>query len=103
VVDYLKAVPSLVPGVSVESHIDGLVLLQRRLDAGDRLAVEARKFLVEARSPRSSPRRDALWSDRPVARLRTTQDGRFLALARGSSERDTRGSPSNCRSALKAL
>lgn len=50
VVYYLKAVPWLVPGFSVESHTSGLIELQTLLDAGDRLAFEARKFLVEARS-----------------------------------------------------
>lgn len=56
VVYHLKAVPWLVPGFSVDSHSDGLTELQRRLDAGDRLVFEARKFLVEARKPSTAPR-----------------------------------------------
>lgn len=55
VVFYLKAVPWLVPGFSVDSHSDGLIELQRRLDAGDRLVFEARKFLVEARKLQTAP------------------------------------------------
>ena len=55
VVYYLKAVPWLVPGFSVEAHLDGLIDLQRRLDTDERLAFEARKFLVEARKPTVGP------------------------------------------------
>jgi SAM-dependent methyltransferase len=49
VVYYLKAVPWLVPGFSVGSHLDYLIQLQRRLDDGKRLAFTARKYLIEAR------------------------------------------------------
>lgn len=49
VVYYLKAVPWLVPGFSVETHVEHLLRLQRRLDSGDDLAFTARKFLIEAR------------------------------------------------------
>ena len=55
VVYYLKAVPWLVPGFSVETHLDGLIELQRRLNAGEQLAFEARKFLIEARKSPVAP------------------------------------------------
>ncbi len=48
VVYYLKAVPWLVPGFSVETHVEHLFRLQQRLDSGDELAFTARKFLIEA-------------------------------------------------------
>ncbi|MDE2999991.1 MAG: methyltransferase domain-containing protein [Gemmatimonadota bacterium] len=48
VVYYLKAVPWLVPGFSVETHVEHLLRLQHRLDSGDELAFTARKFLIEA-------------------------------------------------------
>ena len=49
IVYYLKAVPWLVPGFTVRTHIDPLQQLQRRLDGGDRLTFVARKYLIEAR------------------------------------------------------
>ena len=48
VVYYLKAVPWLVPGFSVETHLEHLLTLQHRLDSGDELAFTARKLLIEA-------------------------------------------------------
>jgi hypothetical protein len=48
---YLKAVPWTVPGFSVATHLDHLLKLQARLDAGERLAFENRKYLIEARKP----------------------------------------------------
>ncbi len=48
VVYYLKAVSWLVPGFSVETHVEHLLRLQHRLDRGDELAFAARKFLIEA-------------------------------------------------------
>lgn len=48
VVYYLKAVPWLVSGFSVESHVEHLLRLQHRLDSGNELAFTARKFLIEA-------------------------------------------------------
>ena len=54
VVYYLKAVPWLVPGFSVESHVEHLLRLQHRLDRGDELAFTARKFLIEAQKERQS-------------------------------------------------
>ena len=49
IVYYLKAVPWLVPGFSVETHSKYLFALQRRMDGGDALAFVARKYLIEAR------------------------------------------------------
>jgi SAM-dependent methyltransferase len=49
IVYYLKAVPWLVPGFSVDRHREQLLLLQRRLDSGETLAFLARKYLIEAR------------------------------------------------------
>jgi hypothetical protein len=39
----------------VESHFDGLMELQRRLDVDDRLTFEAPKFIVEAQKPSLAP------------------------------------------------
>lgn len=49
VVYYLMAVPWLVPGFSVETHVEHLLRLQHRLESGDELTFTARKFLIEAR------------------------------------------------------
>jgi len=51
IVYYLKAVPWLVPGFSVETHQRYLFALQERLDAGAELAFVARLYLIEARKP----------------------------------------------------
>jgi len=48
---YLKAVPWLVPGFSVATHLAQLQRLQARLDAGRELAFTARMYLIEARQP----------------------------------------------------
>jgi SAM-dependent methyltransferase len=48
IVYYLKAVPWLVPGFSVETHLKDLLTLQRRLERGGQLAFTARKYLIEA-------------------------------------------------------
>lgn len=48
VVYYLKAVPWLVPGFSVETHVEHLLRLKHRLDSGNELAFTARTFLIEA-------------------------------------------------------
>ena len=56
IVYYLKAVPWLVPGFSVETHSKYLFELQRRLASGDELAFVARKYLIEAR--KDSPSED---------------------------------------------
>lgn len=49
IVYYLKAVPWLVPGFSVETHARHLHALQRRLERGAELVFTARKYLIEAR------------------------------------------------------
>ena len=49
IVYYLKAVPWLVLGFSVETHARHLLALQRRLESGEDLAFLARKYLIEAR------------------------------------------------------
>lgn len=48
IVYYLRAVPWLVPGFSVESHQEYLFKLQKQLDHRDALTFEARKYLIEA-------------------------------------------------------
>ena len=51
VVYYLKAVPWLVPGFSVDSHTDKLMTLQRQIDEQGQLAFWASNYLIEARKP----------------------------------------------------
>jgi SAM-dependent methyltransferase len=48
IVYYLKAVPWLVPGFSVESHLKYLLNLQRQLENNETLTFVARKYLIEA-------------------------------------------------------
>jgi SAM-dependent methyltransferase len=48
IVYYLMAVPWLVPGFTVSTHLDQLLQLQQRLDRGERLIFAARKYLIEA-------------------------------------------------------
>jgi SAM-dependent methyltransferase len=48
IVYYLKAVPWLVPGFTVETHSKYLLTLQRRLESGEGLTFAARKYLIEA-------------------------------------------------------
>ncbi len=48
IVYYLRAVPWLVPGFSVASHVEQLMLLQERLERGERLIFTASKYLIEA-------------------------------------------------------
>jgi SAM-dependent methyltransferase len=52
IVYYLKAVPWLVAGFSVTTHLDYLLALQDRLERGEGLVFEARKYLVKARKER---------------------------------------------------
>lgn len=49
VVYYLKAIPWLVDGFSVETHLEPLLELQDRLERGEPLAFEAGKYLIEVR------------------------------------------------------
>lgn len=46
---YLKAIPWIVPGFSVSTHLDGLLALQARLEEEGALSFAAKKFLIEAR------------------------------------------------------
>jgi SAM-dependent methyltransferase len=48
IIFYLKAVPWLVPGFSVDSHLEYLIALQKRLESDGQLAFAARKYLIEA-------------------------------------------------------
>ena len=52
IVYYLKAVPWLVSGFSVDTHMDYLMQLQEQLDEGGALVYEAKKYLIEARKPK---------------------------------------------------
>ena len=49
IVYLLKAVPWLVPGFSVEQHLEHLLALQRRHERGECLAFVAGNYLIEAR------------------------------------------------------
>jgi hypothetical protein len=47
IVYYLRAVPWLVPGFSVDTHLDTLLELHSRLERGEGLVFQARKYLIE--------------------------------------------------------
>jgi SAM-dependent methyltransferase len=49
IVYYLKAIPWLVDGFSVETHLEPLLELQAMLERGELLAFQAGKYLIEAR------------------------------------------------------
>jgi SAM-dependent methyltransferase len=49
IVYYLRAVPWMVSEFSVDTHLEGLLRLQDRLDNGGNLVFAARKYLIEAR------------------------------------------------------
>ena len=51
IVYYLRAIPWLVPGFSVKSHLDYLLKLQEQLERDRVLAFTSRKYLIEARKP----------------------------------------------------
>jgi SAM-dependent methyltransferase len=53
IVYYLEAVPWLVPGFSVESHLTYLLNLQEQLQNKKLLTFSARKYLIEAQKPRA--------------------------------------------------
>jgi SAM-dependent methyltransferase len=59
IVYYLKAVPWVVDGFSVETHLAHLLALQERLERGERLVFEARRYLVEARKEPTSAERSS--------------------------------------------
>lgn len=48
IVYYLKAVPWLVPGFSVDTHLAHLLALHHRIEGGEDLSFVARKYLIEA-------------------------------------------------------
>ena len=48
---FLKAIPWVVPGFSVDSHRAGLDALQHRADAGAPLSFTIERFLIEAQKP----------------------------------------------------
>ena len=49
IVYYLRAVPWIVPGFTVETHQEGLFRLQAQLESGEELAFFAGTYLIEAR------------------------------------------------------
>ena len=51
IVYYLKAVPWLVPGFTVESQAGKLLALQKQLDEQGQLVYEAGNYLIEAEKP----------------------------------------------------
>jgi SAM-dependent methyltransferase len=51
IVYYLKAIPWLVHGFTVEKHLAYLLELQGRSESGAGLVFEARQYLIEARKP----------------------------------------------------
>jgi SAM-dependent methyltransferase len=51
IVYYLKAIPWLVPGFRVETHLNYLLGLQDRLESGAGLVFEVKQYLIEARKP----------------------------------------------------
>jgi len=55
IVYYLKAIPWLVPGFSVETHLQNLLTLQRRLESGQGLTFTAGKYLIEAYKEKKLP------------------------------------------------
>lgn len=48
IVYYLKAVPWLVSGFSVETHLPYLLVLQNKIEAQGKLTFSARKYIIEA-------------------------------------------------------
>lgn len=52
---YLRAVPWLVPGFSVESQTDNLIRLEGQLQCQGRLVFTARKYLIETRRITGAP------------------------------------------------
>jgi SAM-dependent methyltransferase len=48
IVYYLKAIPWIVPGFSVDTHLDYLISLQNRVENGNGLLFTAKEYLIEA-------------------------------------------------------
>jgi SAM-dependent methyltransferase len=59
VVYYLKAVPWLVPGFSVTTHLEALLRLEQRLREEGELVFTARKYLIEAHKEGDGSRNNA--------------------------------------------
>jgi hypothetical protein len=51
IVYYLKSVPWLVPGFSVDTHLKYLLEIQNKLENKDSLTFTARKYIIEAKKP----------------------------------------------------
>ena len=47
----LRATPWLVPGFSVDTHLDGLLALQAQVERGEPLSFRAGKYFIEAQKP----------------------------------------------------
>lgn len=50
---YLKAIPWIVPGFTVETHLLYLLALQAKLAGGEPLQFETRQYLLKARKPKT--------------------------------------------------
>ena len=50
---YLKAIPWIVPGFTVDTHLSYLLACQEKLDRGEKLQFETRQYLLKARKPKS--------------------------------------------------
>ncbi len=50
---YLKAIPWIVPGFSVNTHLPYLLTLQEKLERGEKLQFETRQYLLKVRKPKS--------------------------------------------------
>jgi hypothetical protein len=56
IVYYLKAIPWIVDGFSVDTHLPYLLALQKKVDNGEKLQFCAAKYLLQARKPKASER-----------------------------------------------
>ena len=54
IVYYLKAIPWIVDGFSVDTHLPYLLALQEKVDRGEKLQFCAAKYLLQARKPKAS-------------------------------------------------
>ena len=64
IVYYLKAIPWMVPGFTVETHLRNFLALQEMLEAGGELVFHAAKYLIEARKPLGSAGHSSFFVDR---------------------------------------
>lgn len=56
IVYYLKAIPWIVDGFSVDTHLPYLLSLQEKVERGEKLKFCAAKYLLQARKPKASER-----------------------------------------------